>query len=533
LLLLLAFWIALGLMVVLACAIFDSGADGLTYHQQFIILLQRGWNPYWKPTCPAMNFYLSHDWPWIYVYTKGAEIVYSSIYAAFNHVEAGKAMHWGWYAASFLLSWCLFYKLAFTQSRRGMFATLGAFVAASNPVLLYQVFTYYLDGDVAAAMLCSLSAFGLIMLDPRLKSAWFAFGCATICLINFKISCLVYSVIFLVLGTIALWHHCKDTTIYRNFLVFGTAACALGILIGFNPYFSGAIETRAPLVVFKTVQLLTDVTEVSQQPPVLFRSLDPLGKLAMSLFCRTCNDINPVLHPWTPSRPVEIMPPFAIGKDELAIFRNGEIRIGGFGLWFGEILVISLIVCGLYILNRLKAKHSYFLARGSPFWEGRRTAQWLSWIVIATTAINPACWWARYVPQLWLLPLLLVTGYASGINKKLAYYTFSCLACLCLIDCSLIAMENWAYNWENTRLICSELERAKSDSARSGEPVRVFFGRPIDRFLSIVVRLKENGVRYSTVVQPPDGSDKRYYVVNFFPFVYMPGATKSIVYRAR
>jgi hypothetical protein len=523
LLLLLAFWIASGLMVALACAIFDSGADGLIYHQQFIILLRNGWNPYWEPTCADGDFFLSRDWPWIYVYTKGAEFVYSSVYAAFNHVEAGKAIHWVWYASSFLLSWCLFYKLAFTNSRRSLFASLAALIAASNPVLLCQVFTYYVDGDVAAAMLCLLSAFGLLMFDPRLRSAWLALACATICLINFKMYCLLYLFIFLVLGAIAMWHLRKDTSITRKFLLFGTTTCALGVLIGFNPYFSGAIEQHNPLFVLKAAQRQADLTEWCQQTPVLFRSLDPLGKLAMSLFCRTCNDRNPIQYPWTPCSPVEIMPPFAIGQDELTVFSNADTRIGGFGPWFGEILVVSVIACGLCILFELKAKRFYPLAPGSAAWERRRTAQWLSWIVIATTASNPACWWARYVPQLWLLPLLLIGAYASDNNKKPAYL-FSIVACLCLIDCGLVARENWTYNWANTKFICSELSRAKRDSAISGEPVWFFCEHPYEKLLSILVRLRENGVRYSIVAIAPDDSDIRYNVVNLLSRAYMPTA---------
>ncbi len=67
-------------------------------------------------------------------------------------------------------------------------------------------------------------------------------------------------------------------------------------------------------------------------------------------------------------------------------------RIGGFGFYFGEIVFLALI----FLLFKIKRKNS----RDSVFFFGITT-------FILMVIIHPENWWARYVPYLWNVPILV------------------------------------------------------------------------------------------------------------------------------
>jgi hypothetical protein len=66
-----------------------------------------------------------------------------------------------------------------------------------------------------------------------------------------------------------------------------------------------------------------------------------------------------------------------------------DVRIGGFGPLFGGIVLLML--AALIIGGR------------GPTWEGGV----LIFLLFICTVINPEMWWARYVPGLWLVPVLI------------------------------------------------------------------------------------------------------------------------------
>ena len=76
-----------------------------------------------------------------------------------------------------------------------------------------------------------------------------------------------------------------------------------------------------------------------------------------------------------------------------------DVRISGFGHLFSGIFLISLFL-SLFLLKKKK---------GGLIFSA----------IYLTTLLNPICWWARFVPQLHLLPVF--SSFQTSFNPHLIY----------------------------------------------------------------------------------------------------------------
>jgi hypothetical protein len=89
--------------------------------------------------------------------------------------------------------------------------------------------------------------------------------------------------------------------------------------------------------------------------------------------------------------------PGVIHREELSAFvTKTDMRIGGFGPWFSFGLVVSVAAVLVALAQRKGA--------------GARLALSFPIVVLATALVFPEPWWARYVPQLNMLPLALIAA---------------------------------------------------------------------------------------------------------------------------
>lgn len=505
--LLVGFWIYLVLAVLISSWLLDNSWDGMTYHQEYAILLRNGWNPLFDAGNPRTSFVFADWWVWNHVYTKGAEIVASSLYWAFNQIEAAKAIHWLWYAASLLLSWCLFVSLAEKAPRRNFIAGVAAFIVATNPVLLCQLNSFYIDGDVVAALLCLFSSFGLIVMLPRLVSAWCITALVIVYLLNLKMYCLVYVAVTLVFGTLAIFRITKDRHLSARFFMLSSLAVAIGLIVGFNPYLIKCKPGQDCFYPYKMAYSMTARTQLLQQPPGLLVTKNSLGKLVLSIFSRTSSERNVKAISEPDNSRVKIMLPFFIDRDELANFCNTDTRLGGFGPWFGEILVAAFCISILSLIAQLRRNKDSLDSR-------QRIALWLALIVSFMTLANPICWWARYVPQLWLLPTLLLAACChDGMNRRF-YAVAAAVSLLYLINIGLVAVSNWRGSIQQTCLLRCQLNEARAACLSAKQAVSVFYPPTLVRCSSVPIRLTESGIPYRLVDAPAKPGDRVFSVTN-------------------
>jgi hypothetical protein len=133
------------------------------------------------------------------------------------------------------------------------------------------------------------------------------------------------------------------------------------------------------------------------------------------------------------------------------------VMIGGFGVWFSAILLLSFLFFILGITN-----------------EKRKQVKWLFIFLIISILlsvfINPACWWARYVPQFWLIPFICFIFYwqTDRASKWLSWLFYF----IVFVNAGIIAGGYCYYNWVVSKKVKQQLASIKAEN----RPLLVSFG---------------------------------------------------------
>jgi hypothetical protein len=172
--------------------------------------------------------------------------------------------------------------------------------------------------------------------------------------------------------------------------------------------------------------------------------------------------------------PTKLKIPALIFRSELEMFLIPDVRVGGFGPWYGLSLVISLVIAGLLVVRKQFA-HVAIIA-----------------MLLLSAVLHPESWWARYAPQLWLIPLVSVTCAfhrlkASAPVTGLNYLLLAVLA----VNVILVANTNMRFNNLAT-LQTRQLLSVEKAAASKALPEMVEFGN----YRAYRVRYHESGMNY-------------------------------------
>ena len=171
---------------------FDCSFDGQWYHQDAILFLDRGWNPFYDPLLKNAEVsglnanYVNH-------YPKASWMVSAIVYKLTHNLETGKAIHfiaffaWVFMAIPLLRRW---YNIAWFQ------CVLVVMMLALSPVISGQWFSFYVDGLVGSFLFLFFLLLIQLVMDPRQKHSWIVLGACFIFLINLKFTALVYAGLF-------------------------------------------------------------------------------------------------------------------------------------------------------------------------------------------------------------------------------------------------------------------------------------------------------------------------------------------------
>jgi hypothetical protein len=172
--------------------------------------------------------------------------------------------------------------------------------------------------------------------------------------------------------------------------------------------------------------------------------------------------------------------PFWLNRRELALFEdlNSDPRSGGFGALYGGVFILAFLAFLLALF--------------------RMTIPWVAWVpavgILASCLLSQA-WWARWVPQGWLVPMAFAVpvltlrpmGLAGGLARAsiavamlnsiliFAFYTSGCL--------------------QNQAVLTRQLAFLKN----MPQPLNVY----IPSFPSNETWLKEAGLRFTKIEQEP------------------------------
>jgi hypothetical protein len=215
---------ALMVSLLLCSAIFDYSYDGQAYHQVAAQQLKKGWNPFYS-NLPETGVFV-----WNNHYPKFTELFGSIFLSVFNNIEAGKAYNMVFLAITFC--YALRYTARYHKNKLAVLVLGILFVM--NPVVMAQVFTYYIDGFLG--MLIIILVFACIHYEEEhdIKDMIIIIA-VSIFAINTKFTGFICGVVLI--GYIIRQLVLKNYKQMSALIISGVIILAIGVLFtGYNPY---------------------------------------------------------------------------------------------------------------------------------------------------------------------------------------------------------------------------------------------------------------------------------------------------------
>lgn len=386
---------------------YDLTQDGNGYHKLSIAYLKNGWNPIYQSHDDYvkenhLNSY-GKNGLWINHYPKSLETVSAVMYEMTGSIESGKAV-----TTLVLISMSLltFSYLSLFLNKIPSFIL--SVLLALNPIVLAQLFNYYVDGLMGLCFAMELILLLTITITKKQDyKIWLYLTAVCAIFVNLKFTGLLYSgLIAAVFYFYWLFHYRKDRewlSIFKRatgwfILVFFTSI----FIVGSSSYIKNTFTVGNPLYPLLGKNKVDIVTKME---PKSFNQKNSLEKFIISFFSKTENVIYGQGEP-------QLKNPLHVYDSELEEILISDVRIAGFGPLSACFFILGtiLLIIELYLLNRKnKEKMKYFVLP-------------IVCIVLSCILIGES-WWARYVPQLYMLPWLscVLCFMISLKNKKVLY----------------------------------------------------------------------------------------------------------------
>lgn len=367
---------------------FDISFDGNYYHLDAIYLLKKGWNPVYhvliEEETSYSDKYLNH-------FPKSSWVVSTAIYILTDNAEMGKSVNFMLLISSFLIAQNIF-KTLFNLSLAS--ALVLAFSLSASPIVILNLFSNCVDGQVAALM-----AIGLMLCIMQIRNGGWVYGLLALLsfaiLGNMKFTTAAYSVIYVFGFLFYLFVYKKESLKKVIWVGIIWGIFTFGIL-GWNPYISNLIRKGHPL--YPMSENIENVFEKNAIYPANFLEMNWAERFYASLFAQPSWARNP--------QKSEIKKLFS--TYDLLPYESGVPDLAGFGPYVAEV-VLFLIPLFLLIFYLVKKQVKYGVL-------------WLASILMASIFIHPEAWLFRYVPQLWILIHLFI--FTFFYHSKLKYVTW-------------------------------------------------------------------------------------------------------------
>jgi hypothetical protein len=443
----------------LSSRVYDISSDGQAYHQEAILAMVDGWNPEHAAAPPAsrMTIFVDHypQGPWSYA---------AVLATVARYIEAAKAWNLVLACAAGALTVAAAIRVAGLPSDLAL--AIGALIAL-QPVASAQLFVFFVDGQLASLLAALVALLALAIATPA-PTVFASIGMALILLLNVKFTAVGYAGILCAGAVGAAAVRSGRGPAIRLAAVCGSATFAGLIVLGHAPYVHNAHAHGHP---FYPVMGDGAVEIMSYNRPADFNDSGRVALLARSVFSKTANPLPPGTS--------ELKIPGSVSRDELDAYFVSDVRVGGLGPLFGLATILAGIA-GIAIIA-MRTPGAAWAAGGAGF-------------IAASALINPEAWWARYAPQIWLVPIVLIV---PGLRSRGASLW---LAGACLGILGLNAAIVTAACARMTVTSTYRLQRQLQAIAATETPVFAWFGTCGSNRL----RLERAGIRVIEVASKDD-----------------------------
>jgi hypothetical protein len=488
--------VVLALSLLLAAAFFDMSWDGLWYQQTAVYQMAHGWNPLYDP----MHGFTGHLQSWVRHYAKGPWYVALALFETTSRIEWAKAAPWMALAAMFLGV----FAASLDVGVRSRTAAVIAALVSLNPVVTCELASYLVDGLLISFLACFVAAAFSDFRRPSLLSLSIVVMSVILC-ITTKLTGLVYLCFFAAAGGLYVLIARRDLLWrYSAALLASIAVGTLGF--GFNPYVTNMVHMGHPFYPWMGTAAHPGFTAHGPNRDPVEQYETPHNMTGRNRFVRFYYAIfgRPGAQPFLGGPNAALMWPFQIGWKDFHMFYFHELRIAGFGPLFSGTLLLALGVLTAALVRPGR------LPRTVPIL--------LFCTIVASLLVSRHCWWARYGPQFWWLPIVAVIAGFAATWRAVRCVSWA-LAAILLINAGLITAAHFQWEVEATRKTYEQLAflRDKNDVQVS----LAYFGEPYGE------RLRAAGVKFQSVNRFPRGADT-IELISVCPGY--PGAVRAVVH---
>ncbi len=376
--------------ILLACILFSSFScdrtwDGKSYHKPTTVFLADGWNPVWQEN--LREFTDANDITWwehlthAHHFAKGVYTASAVLYLMTGNMDSGDYINVVFIFAVFAVSLVVFrqwLKLRKTD------AVIASILTAANPIAISNLHNGHVDGMLGSTLiLFVLSGIAYLKTGSRqwiplmLLTAIFGCNIKFTAVPYFGVVGVIYSLAFLV-DQLKKDASCarefrRPTTVAWFSVMFGILFAVL--LLGVHPYITNTLKYSSPFyplhslnqAEFPAEDIMSGCYQMDD-----FREATSIQRFIFSYLIAQPSGLAQIDHFTIKVMDVGGTP--AIG------------HVGGFGWIFGLCLIFTF---GLL----------FFL------WGSDR---WLVLLAIAASiAVQPHNWFARFVPQMWFIPIFV------------------------------------------------------------------------------------------------------------------------------
>lgn len=429
--------ILIGLVLFVSNWFIDYSYDGQSYHGEAIIQIYNGWNPNYNhiPGNDIISLVINH-------FSKASWVTGGFFYKLTGSFECAKAANIIWMMANFCIAFYLFTK----WFNNNYLSIILSMLLACNPVWLNMYLGNMLDCQVSN----TIYIFILLLIITIAEKKFFLIPFLYLVIVystNLKFTVVGYNIIFIASVIFFLLIR-KIFSDYRPLVIHLCMAIFVAVaIIGYQTYTKNTIEHGHPFYPFKGENHLNDSVSVLAMD---YKKGNSVINFIKSNFAATTYNQAYTQH-------LKYKIPFKVRRYELERFAFAGVMIGGFGVWFSGVIVISLLMLiWLSFINRGKIFKEYFPVY---FFIG---------VILVSVLVNPYAYIARYVPQYYLIPfaVLLLWWFTYG-KKGIIFYL---LIGVIVINSLLIS----GYTYYNT-IVSRKVKRQLTEIKAKNKPVLVNF----------------------------------------------------------
>lgn len=393
------FTLIIAASIAISGQIYDTTYDSNTYHKTSIGELKEGWNPVYE-TIEEHNESEKNETKltntyeiWNNHYAKSYDYYAANIYVVTGNIETGKSIYPITIIATFLI--CFTYLNTKYQKKISVFLSL---LISLNPITLCQLGTFYNDGllgNYLILMIITLTA--LLTQEEKInkKYNYALYFITLIILMNIKFTGLVYAGIYSLLYYAYILLNKKQRKEHiKTITTIGITSLIVGIMVvGLSTYPKNLKNNSHP---FYPLYGENSVDIMEGNTPNELKTKNRFERFLIANFSETHNSMEL-------NDKYKIKIPFTFKTEELKYYIGPDVRIGGFGVLFSGILIISIIIILKEIIKQ-KHKATIYLIP-------------IIGTIILITILKDA-WWARYIPQLYITPIIALILNKKEENKK-------------------------------------------------------------------------------------------------------------------